>query len=204
MIIKNSLVTLLVVASLSGCGATDDSGNSAGPVSDADGNWSSTCVDLSVPGIVTSSTKSSYAVASGQAITTFGIYSDAACTTVASLYVSTSTFTTGNAVTAPAGAKEFSGKATSMTITLNTDEAVADANDGEDKICSGGFVKGQAKTFTAADCPNDKSFNDSYNIYKVDGTKLFIGECGDSGTATDCSAPAKRPTTLPEAFCTKA
>jgi hypothetical protein len=116
----------------------------------------------------------------------------------------TSTFTTGNAVTAPAGAKEFSGKATSMTITLNTDEAVADANDGEDKICSGGFVKGEAKTLTAADCPNDKSFNDIYNIYKVDGTKFFIGDCGDSGTATDCSAPTKRPTTLPEVFFTKA
>lgn len=198
MVIKNLLVSLLLVAGLSSCGGKDGNKGAAGPVSDADGVWTSACADLSSLG--GGSMKTGITVAAGGLAFSLSQYSDPACATMTALAVNTATFTTGVAVATPAGAKEYNSNATALTVTLFTDDAVTAANAGEGKICSGGFTKGQAKTFTAADCANDNEnkdgFGERFSIYKVDGNNLYIGDCGDAGTATDCSAATKRPTAL--------
>lgn len=198
MIIRCTLMSLLVVAGLSSCGKKNDNKGAAGPVSDADGVWTSACADLSSLG--GGSLKTGITVAAGGLAFSLSRYSDAACATMTALSVNTATFTTGAAVATPAGAKEYNSNATALTVTLYTDDEVSAANAGEGKICTGGFTKGVPKTFTAADCANDNenkgSFGERFSIYKVDGDKLYLGTCGNAGTATDCSAATKRPTAL--------
>ena len=98
-----------------------------------------------------------------------------------------------------------------MTVTIKEDSTLAFYNGtlmpGATPVCGGGFVKNEAKTLDATKCENDALFGtlfkDNFKIYKVDGNKLYQGECGESGTATDCSTAAKRATTLETTFATK-
>lgn len=193
MIMRCTILSMLFVVGLSGCGKKDDDkgGGAAGPVSDADGVWSSPCTDR---GFL--SMKNGITVAAGGITVSQSLYSDATCATIMSLSVITSTFTAGNVVSAPAGAKEYNSSVTAATLTLYTDEGVSAANASGSKICAGGFTKGVAKTLTAADCANDNKnvFGDRFSIYKVDGSKLYLGNCGSSGQTTDCSSATKLPT----------
>ena len=193
------VATSLVLAATFGCGKEDDK---AGAASDLDGTWSSTCVSDNNGGF----SKTLFVVSGGTGVTTDGTYSDTACTTATSLMAMTGAVTAGNAVTNPVGAKELNAKLSSITFTYKTTDQVNAANAAT--ICGGGFVKDQPKTVTASDCSNTaafkKFFDESFSIYKVDGNKLYTGDCGDDGTATDCSAATKRPSALETSFYTKA
>jgi hypothetical protein len=199
MKVKNLVAATVIVASAFSCGKEDDK---AGAASEIDGTWSSTCVSDNNGGF----SKTLFVISGGTGVTTSGTYSDAACTTATSLMAMTATVTAGNAVTSPAGAKELTTKLTSITFTYKTTDQVNAANAAT--ICGGGFVKDQPKTVTASDCSNTAAFkeffDESFSIYKVDGNKLYTGECGDEGTATDCSAATKRPSALDTSFYTKA
>ena len=145
---------------------------------------------------------------SGQVTATINNYSDVSCATETLAIVISRPFSTGAAVTTPAGAKESTfSPTTKVTVTLKTDELVSVFNGTVGDVaatCGGGFVKNQTKEVTAAACGND--FFDTantYSIYKIDGTKLYVGDCGDDGTTTDCTSAAKRPTTLSTDFFTK-
>lgn len=147
---------------------------------------------------------------SGQVTATLNAYSDVSCATETLAIVISRPFSTGAAVTTPAGAKESTfPPATKVTVTLKTDELVSVYNGtagSAQATCGGGFVKNQTKEVTAANCGGVDGLFDTttvHNIYKIDGTKLYLGDCGDNGTATDCTSAAKRPTTLETDFLTK-
>jgi hypothetical protein len=200
--IETLIAALFASLTLFSCGTKDDK-KSTGPTSEIDGTWSSPCLDMSILG----SLQSVLVNSSGSSTQTLSYFSDQACKTISSISVYSSTFTTGAPVSSPPDAKEYNSKLNTMTMTLKTDREVTNANsEGMGKICSGGFVKDQAKTLTAADCASDSErkneFNDEYSFYKIDGNKLYIGECSwDS--ATNCATPAKRPTTMPGYFYQK-
>lgn len=199
MKVKILVAATVIVASTFSCGKEDDK---AATASEIDGTWSSTCKSDNNGGFE----KTVFVIAGGTGVMTSGTYSDVACTTATSLMAMTSSFTAGSAVTAPAGAKELNMKGLSITFTYNTADDVSEAN--ATNICGGGFVKDQPKTVTATDCANTEglkdSFKEEFSIYKVDGNKLYTGDCGDEGTATDCSAATKRPSALDTSFYTKA
>jgi hypothetical protein len=198
MKVKNLIVATVLVATIFGCGKEDDK---VGAASDADGTWSSACDSDGNGGY----SKVVSVISGGMTVDTSGTYSDAACLTAVSLMAMTRTFIVGNAVAAPAGAKELYTKATSLTLTYKTDAQVTAANAAN--ICGGGFVKDQPKVVSSTDCKDTliikEMFDEIFNVYKVDGNKLYVGECGEDGTATDCTAATKRPTTLDDSFLTK-
>lgn len=191
--------SILALAATFGCGTSDGSGGSAG--SDADGTWSSPCVADGKGEYY----KETYVIGAAVATQTMGLYSDANCTTATSLTAYNNTFTTGNAVSSPAGAKEVTTKLITITMTFKTDDKVSSAN--MFKFCNAQFVKDEAKVLDSTACKDDflykDAFNDTFTIYKVDGTKLYLGECGDDGTSTDCTAAAKRASALSDAYYTK-
>lgn len=102
----------------------------------------------------------------------------------------------------PAGAKEKDSTLVKLVINLKTDDGVADLNGAGDSspFCGGGFVKNTAKELSATVCANDadtkKLFDTDYSVYKIDGSKLYFGHCGETGSVNDCSTAAKRATTL--------
>ena len=197
------VISVATIAALTfGCGANNDEGST----SELDGTWVGTC---SADGDDTFS-KITQVFGSGQVTLTFNAYSDVSCATETQAIVVSRPFSTGAAVTTPAGAKESTfSPTTKVTVTLKTDEIVSVYNGtvGDTATCGGGFVKNQSKEVTAASCgSNLEGFFDTttvHNIYKIDGTKLYVGDCGDDGTATDCTSAAKRPTTLGTDFLTK-
>jgi len=197
------VISVATIAALTfACGANNDEGST----SELDGTWVGTC---SVAGATSSKVTETFD--SGQVTATFSDYSDVSCATETLAIAISNPFSTGAAVTTPAGAKESTfSPTTKVTVTLKTDELVAVYNGtvGDTVTCGGGFVKNKAKEVTAASCGsgNLKGFfatTTVYNIYKIDGTKLYGGDCGAAGTATDCTSAAKRPTTLSTDFLTK-
>ena len=197
------VISVATIAALTfACGADNDEGST----SELDGTWVGTC---SADGDKFS--KETQMFGSGQVTATFSDYSDVSCATETLAIAISNPFSTGAAVTTPAGAKEImSSPTTKVTVTLKTDELVALYNGtvvGIAATCGGGFVKNKAKEVTAASCGSNLegvfATTNSYNIYKIDGTKLYFGACGDAGTATDCTSAAKRPTTLDTDFSTK-
>lgn len=197
MKLKSLIATGVVLLATFSCGKEDDKS----AASDADGTWSSTCASDGNGGYA----KAVSVISGGTIVMTSGTYSDATCLTAVSISALTSTFVVGNAVTAPVGAKEVNSKATSLTLTYKTDAQVTTANTA--KICGGGFVKDQPKVVSSTDCKDTiifkEMFDEIFNVYKVDGNKLYLGDCGDDGSATDCSAATKRPTTLEATYVTK-
>ena len=196
------VISVATIAALTfACGANNDEVST----SELDGTWVGAC-SADDDGFF----KFTDMYGSGQGSFTLNEYSDVSCATETLALVGSRPVSTGAAVTTPAGAKEitFSPK-TKVTLTLKTDELVAFYNGtaGNTAICGGGFVKNKAKEVTAASCGSnlEDSFDTTtvYKIYKIDGTKLYIGDCGDAGTATDCTSATKRPTTLKTDFLTK-
>lgn len=195
------VISVVTIAALTfGCGANNDDGST----SELDGYWVGDC---SVDG--DTSSKAVQTFDSGQVTATVINYSDVVCGNLSFDYVVSRPFSTGAAVTTPAGAKESTfSPTTKMTVTLWTDEMVALFNGtvGDTVTCGGGFVKNKAKEITAAKCGSGDGLFDTttvHSIYKIDGTKLYVGDCGDDGTATDCTSATKRPTTLDTDFFTK-
>ena len=199
-----SIVPFMVVTAAVSCGKSEssDGGSSSG----LDGTWVSSCESDGQSG----STKTTSLIAGTSLTATTVNYSDAACTTATNSSIFSATLTLGGAVSTPAGAKEFSSKVTKISVTLKDDSTLAFYNGelGTSAICGGGFVKDVAKELNATNCKDDvlygALFDEVFTIYKVDGNKLYQGQCGDDGTATDCSAATKRPTSLEQTYSTKA
>jgi hypothetical protein len=195
------VISVATIAALTfACGADNDEGST----SELDGTWVGTCSADD-----DTFSKMTQMFSSGQVTGTFNDYSDASCATETLAIVISRPFSTGAAVTTPADAKESTfSPTTKVTVTLKTDELVSAFNGtaGNSATCGGGFVKNQTKEVTAANCGGVDGLFDTttvYSIYKIDGTKLYIGDCGDGGTATDCTSATKRPTTLDTNFLTK-
>ena len=195
------VISAATIAALTfACGANNDEVST----SELDGTWVGAC-SADDDGFF----KFTDMYGSGQGSFTLNEYSDISCATETLALVGSRPVSTGAAVTTPAGAKESTfSPTTKVTVTLKTDESVALFNGtaGNAATCGGGFVKNQTKDVTAANCGGDDGFFDTttvHNIYKIDGTKLYVGDCGDDGTATDCTSAARRPTTLETDFLTK-
>jgi hypothetical protein len=184
------------------CGKDDGSGG--GSTSELNGTWSETCNVAD-----SDSSKTTYVIASGSATVTKRSFTDKTCTTESMTMAFLTSVNGGASVATPAGAKELTTKISKMTVTLKTDELVSLYNGtmGNSAICGGGFVKDTAKDLDATACGNDPSFksifDEIFNIYKIDGDKLYMGACGDAGSASDCSSATKRPTVLEATYLTK-
>ena len=113
-----------------------------------------------------------------------------------------SKYSGGSSVASPVGAKELDVTPLKLAVNLKTDDMVATFNGvaGNTPVCGGGFVKNTDKDLSATDCANDENFSKLfeplYTIYKIEGLRLYIGICGDAGSADDCSTAGKRATTL--------
>ena len=180
------------------CGSSDANSSGGSSVSEVDGTWLQACeADDGT------SNKGSNVFGGGRSSITQTYYSDANCTTEAWSIVMTSTYTLGAAVTIPAGAKEVNSTVSKAVVTMKDQNYVDLFNgqiQGAPATCGGGFVKDVPKELNATTCASDanfkKLFTDTFGIYKIDGTKLYSGNCGDSGTDTDCTSATKRPKTL--------
>jgi hypothetical protein len=132
-------------------------------------------------------------------------YSDVNCASETQIFTGNATIIFGDSVSTLAGAKAVDILLTSLIITARTDDLVSDYN--AENVCGGGFVKNTPKTLNAVTCGNDNNmrdlFTESFSVYKVDGNKLYQGNCGETGTATDCSSKTKRPTTFESTYKTK-
>jgi hypothetical protein len=135
-------------------------------------------------------------------------YSDNACATATFTFRAVATYTGGTSVDSPAGAKQIDVSVTKLVFNVKTDDFVAAFNGthagGGTAICGGGFVKDTDKELSASNCANDavyKSFfGTQYSIYKIDGSKMYDGDCEG---ANDCTTAAKRSTTLSTEYVTK-
>lgn len=199
-----SLTALAVSSIVSGCGKEEDSAlNSA---ADLEGTWVEACSADSEGG----STKGSSTFSGGTATVVAQSYSDASCATESMRFDLTGTYTGGTSLASPAGAKELDSTTTKLVLTLKTDEMVAMFNGAEGTfppVCGGGFVKDTGKELTAADCANDANFQNifdvQYSIYKIEGSRLYFGECNNDGSANDCSTAAKRANTFAAEYSTR-
>jgi hypothetical protein len=190
------LISITSLALMSSCGKKED--DTAAATTELEGIWTDTCTASSD---ASSYSKSTTVVTGTTETTTSNIYTDAACSTVRDTVVSTATFSLGAAVTAPSGAKEYNSKISKILWTVKNDQAAAY------NYCGGGFTQDVAKELNATNCADDadlkSSFADSYDVYKLDGAKLYFGVTGDAGTDTDGTTAAKRPTTLKTTVWTK-
>ena len=198
------LVFVAAITALTfGCGSS--SSNEKGSTSELDGTWVGACsADEGT------SSDATDVFGSGQLSRTSKGYSDASCVTQTGAMTVSFPFATGAAVTTPAGAKEITfSPTTKVTITLKTDLVVSEWNGtaSEPAVCGGGFVKNVTKEVNATACGVEWAFlfdtANFYDIYKIVDAKLFTGDCGEDGTATDCTSAAKRATTLGTDFSTK-
>lgn len=134
-------------------------------------------------------------------------FSDAACATKTSTMNMTGTFTVGDAVEAPAGAKAYTVKTAAVTMTLHDAETVKAYNgetEGSTAICGGNWTIDVAHAMSTELCGAEVfTVSDTYDVFKIDGDKVYFGETGDEGSATDGSTAEKRPTTLETRFSQK-
>ena len=132
-------------------------------------------------------------------------FSDPACRTptiVDYKMDKTSTYKLGSPVKDPAGAIELDLTAFKAVFTISSDDYLPEFNGTDARgrpICGGSFIKNVPTEKTARDCAGDSAygdlFNTEYTIYKLDGSKLYIGdpsgvEIGKGGN--DGSTPSQR------------
>jgi len=130
-------------------------------------------------------------------------FSDSGCTVKLLSIDQKVTFTIGEAVALPAGAKALDITPTETVLTIYDENYVKlfnaeGAAEGE-KTCGGGWVSGQAKKLTNALCKGSGSFekveDKAYAVFKLDGKSLFLGQT-DNTPETDGSSASKRAKTL--------
>lgn len=198
-----STAALAIATLVSACGKDDGSGLDA--VADLSGTWIQACTPDGDGG----SQKGSGTYSGGTSTFVAQMYSDDSCATQAMTLTLVATYTGGAALSSPADAKELNVTPTKMIVNLKTDEMVSAFNgdQGGTATCGGGFAKDTDKELTATSCADSadfkSNFDPQYTIYKIDGSKLYFGACGDAGTANDCSAAAKRATSLETEYLTK-
>lgn len=132
-------------------------------------------------------------------------FSDPTCRTPTTLDLkidSTSTYKLGSPVKDPAGAIELDLTAIKAVFTISSDDYLPEFNGTDARgipTCGGSFVKNVPTEKTARDCAGDSSygdlFNTMYEIYKLEGGKLYIAdpsgvEIGRGGN--DGSTPTQR------------
>jgi hypothetical protein len=114
----------------------------------------------------------------------------------------TSTYKLGSPVRDPAGAIELDLTAFKAVFTISSDDFLSEFNGTDARgrpICGGSFIKNVPTEKTARDCAGDSAFgylfDTVHTIYKLDGSKLYIGdpsgvEIGKGGN--DGSTPSQR------------
>jgi hypothetical protein len=190
-------VCVISVACLlgAGCGEKDDE---EAAKSELEGTWNQTCGTDSPA----DSTDKEYDVSSITftastvvfSATNYGTDSTCAAKSISSQV--TGTYTGGEDVTTPAGAKTFDLTPSAVTLTLHTDENVTQFNDGS--VCGGGWVKDTVKTVTKEACTAAdfivEIFDPAFSIYKVDGSNLYLGD--EEASTKDGKTAANREDVL--------
>lgn len=191
----------LMMFAVVGCGSKDEK-SEASP-SELEGSWTQSCGtdDASADEPEYDATTAVYK--GNTATATIVSYSDSGCTQKLFTFVLSATFTSGESVATPSGAKTLDLTISSLAATLHTDAYVQAFNgeaEGSSKACGGGWSKDLARTLSAADCADTASmkaiFDKSYGIYKIEAGVLYEGDLGDDGSATDGSSAEKRPTSF--------
>lgn len=167
----------------------------ADPTTDAlVGTWTGSCIAGSRD---TTYAKFTLTLAADSTMTQSAeMYSAAGCAAAAKVYTFnyTGTWVKGDAVTGIDGAFNVDSTYNKVEMSLHSDANVTSFNTAG--ACGGGWVKDTPKelTATAASCTGfPKSGDKNYDIFKVDGTKLYYGS---SAGGKDGKSAANRATTL--------
>jgi hypothetical protein len=208
MRIRRIIGLSLPIAAMLSCGAQEDKAADA-TKSEFEGTWTTKCgtdEDGDNPVYDTDSTTYSGKTMTGVSQS----YSDKDCTTKSIGIRGTATFESGEAVTKPEGAKTLDTTLTTVFVTVSQAELVAYFNlDSETSkmLCGGGWVIDKEKELTAELCKGSEGFEDmfkqSFSIYKVDASGLWIGKTGEKDSASDGSTAAKRATEFGKRASTK-
>lgn len=195
--LRRILVAGLVIGAF-GCGKEDDDK----VTTELEGTWNRAC-QAGTGDDEGTSEKETVSFTGMSSELTVTSYSDADCTTESMRIVLSNSFTIGDEVAEPAGARAVDLKTSGLSFTLLTDAMVEAMNAAN--YCGGGFVKGTAKTITADTCDDASikaAFNDSFDLYKLTDGKLYLGD-KEVDTNYDGTTAAKRPRALESAGFTK-
>lgn len=188
------LVISLIILTACSSDGDDDNGGNADPA--LEGTWSEACTydadDDTYSKISMTFTGSNYSISSGA-------YSDANCSIALFTMAGEGTYDSGKEKILASGdtVKEADITAKSATLTLKNDSDVADFNTAS--ICDKtNWQKDVAMSILA--CSDLGLTIKSYDIYKIDGNKLYFG---DTEGAKDGKTEATRPDELETDFMTK-
>ena len=195
--IFSRLQIIIFLMAFSGCGKTDEKSSA----SELDGTWSYGCYvgtdPFGVPNSV--SGRIFYEISSGGWINTSRAYDDTTCSNEALVIERRMDALVAGLVSEPTGARELDIATSSALVTVKSDRYVTLYNQ-TNGFCGGGLVKDVPKTLTQAGCANDESirkwFEKVFTIYKVDGSKLYLGKCDSADQ--DCSSNSKRAKKISE------
>jgi hypothetical protein len=109
-------------------------------------------------------------------------------------------FSGGVTVTSPAGAKTLDLVPSNVTITIKDTETLDELKFIGVCGLSSTLKLNEPIELTAQKCENDsfmlKAFAVIHTIYKVNGSKLNLGDCVEGGPEKYCTSAAKRPSGL--------
>jgi hypothetical protein len=194
--LRYSVIGIAVAGLFFGCGKKDDSEDS----SDAtvlEGTWSKACYafDADNDGTDDAGFKISVTFTGHKYTRSFEEHKNDTCTSLYSSDIETGTFSIGNAVAGDQGATELDLVPVTNTMTPETADAASSFND--DKQCAkADWVVATAKDVKGLTCDDDKVGEPGYEIFKIDGKTLMMGD-GETG---DGSTAAKRPTGIDSKF----
>ncbi len=184
---------------VNGCGVKSDDNDASAP--DLDGSWETACFVASGSGATTVFAKATMIITGSAQTETIASFSDAGCAAEVGLHLdSAQTFTIGDSVAAPAGAKAIDIVMTKATM-IPMDDAIATKFNTASTCAFKDWVKGTAKDVTSCKRANGKAmFGSYYGVVKTDGVTWTDG---DSDETNDGSTPEKRPTALASGHFTK-
>jgi hypothetical protein len=185
-------------------------GEHSGGAPNPEGKWLGGCFKDDVDGDAMqtySITKASFT--GGAFETDQDFFSDASCQQKLYSARMKGTFKTGASLAQPAGAYAITLTATEEYLTVHNADFVALYNGTmqdvtSTPICGGGWAVGTERKLTKEACGDDVDDTQTvYNIYKISGSKMYVGDVGDEGSSSDGSSADKLPTSFYEDTYTK-
>lgn len=149
-----------------------------------------------------------------QVTTKMSIFTDSKCTNLAYQKRIVSRVVGGGVLNSnPSNSKTLDTQSTNLYIKPASQEVIDIWNgkfSKDDLYCGGGWKLNVEREMKANACISGRAQNPmpdflrvSYDIYRVEGNKFYMGVMGKDGTATDGSTPQRRPTQFSNRFATK-
>ena len=197
---KFSLV-VIVAALLGSCGKSSSNAGAGSSASELEGVWQTECLVLTTD-LTASTYFKIFATYTGNTEKVDQvIYSSDNCSVSTQSTTQTSTFTIGDALTTIAGAKKIDSVTQTLTLMLKDAASVTAANTAPLYYGYSDWVLNTSKDIAGKKATDSDEAENAvgvinYDIFKIDGTKLSLGD-NDTGTGTsDATRPTALDTTL--------